>query len=407
MKSRYLPAFAATRGRFSKVTILGKFECEGSIILRDTEVSTDLIVNNAVLRNPEKRAFIGTRLSVGGNLTANESNFVGSVDLTDAKVRGDIKMMESTIQGVSLKIFSHGSPRDSASGREWRGIGLNLDGADIMGEVDFRGSKFSETLRMEHASVGRTVLLDGCELNGDGDFSFSATGMKAASLRLALKSRPKSGVNFSSAEIGLLEDDEVSWPEKGDVRLEGFRYQRLHSTMSISQRMAWLRKATSNYSSQPYIQLASIYSLVGQENDARHVLLESTRRMHNSGNLLINLWGRLQDIAIGFGYKPGRALIAIAVLWASSSAWFQFGAQSCSRPGSNGPGLCPVKSGDHPTWDPWLYCLDLLIPIVNFGHKTAWDPTGFSKVVMYILVVAGWVFTTTIVAAAGRKLKRS
>jgi hypothetical protein len=52
--------------------------------------------------------------------------------------------------------------------------------------------------------------------------------------------------------------------------------------------------------------------------------------------------------------------------------------------------LCPVNAAEHPTWDPFLYILDVLIPIAGLGHEKAWDPTG-----------------TALIAAAGRALSRS
>lgn len=70
-------------------------------------------------------------------------------------------------------------------------------------------------------------------------------------------------------------------------------------------------------------------------------------------------------------------------------------------------GLCPVNTTDKRTWDPFLYVLDVLVPIVDIGHEKAWNPTGLDKVVMVALLVSGWVYATALVAAAGRALSRS
>lgn len=59
---------------------------------------------------------------------------------------------------------------------------------------------------------------------------------------------------------------------------------------------------------------------------------------------------------------------------------------------------------EHPAWDPFIYCLDLLVLLISLGHDTTWDPTGWSKIVSLILITAGWVLVTTVAAAAARAL---
>ncbi|WP_173060959.1 hypothetical protein [Phytohabitans houttuyneae] len=114
------------------------------------------------------------------------------------------------------------------------------------------------------------------------------------------------------------------------------------------------------------------------------------------------IWGAVQDLAVGYGYRPGRAAAIFGALLLGGTAYFA-AVPDCAGAG----GLCPVNAGDQRTWDPFLYVLDVLVPIVDIGHEKAWNPNGPDKVVMIALLVSGWVYATALVAAAGRALSRS
>ncbi|OEV11096.1 hypothetical protein AN218_14540 [Streptomyces nanshensis] len=103
----------------------------------------------------------------------------------------------------------------------------------------------------------------------------------------------------------------------------------------------------------------------------------------------------MQDVVVGFGYVPSRALIWLSALLFTATAYFQ----------ASGP-LAAIKPDEAPTWDPFLYSLDVLIPFISLGHDTVWDPTGRDKAVFILLMVAGWVLTTTVIAGLGRVLQR-
>jgi hypothetical protein len=45
-------------------------------------------------------------------------------------------------------------------------------------------------------------------------------------------------------------------------------------------------------------------------------------------------------------------------------------------------------------------------PLVDLGMKHASNPTGFGQWLSYVLVASGWIFVTTVAAAAARVLQR-
>jgi hypothetical protein len=52
------------------------------------------------------------------------------------------------------------------------------------------------------------------------------------------------------------------------------------------------------------------------------------------------------------------------------------------------------------------YTLDLILPVVNLGQQSSWNPQGASQAVAYALVIGGWVLATALVAGITRVLVR-
>jgi hypothetical protein len=85
----------------------------------------------------------------------------------------------------------------------------------------------------------------------------------------------------------------------------------------------------------------------------------------------------------------------MAVLWAAGSLAF---AQAAHR---------PVDAGRRPQWDPALYALDLLLPVIDFGQSGQWQLRDGWQWLSVALVLLGWVLATAVAAGATRLLRRS
>ena len=66
----------------------------------------------------------------------------------------------------------------------------------------------------------------------------------------------------------------------------------------------------------------------------------------------------------------------------------------------------PLRGAPHPAFNPLIYSLDLLVPLVNFGMRDTYDPQGPQQWLAYLLIAAGWIFVTTIAAGIARVLRR-
>lgn len=97
---------------------------------------------------------------------------------------------------------------------------------------------------------------------------------------------------------------------------------------------------------------------------------------------------------MGYGYRPSRAAAWLAGLLAVGAVVF----------GAHHPP--PAHRGEGPGFNPLLYTLDLLLPIIDFGQQGAFDPSGGEQWLAALLITAGWVLATTIAAGVTRVLSR-
>jgi hypothetical protein len=384
-----------------------KFCSKGTISLIDAAVGTDLNFDDAQLfASNNRRCLEVSGMQVKGDILGNRAHVDGLLDMVSLRCTGDVRLADAKLIGIPANTASLGSPIDQRKGGIWRGVALRATGADITGDLDLRGSTLEQSLILTKATIGRSVLLIDASLKASGRDALVAVGLKADALHLQLRDLPIGGIDLTSASITSLYDNDTSWPSKANVKIGGFSYLRINSTLQPRDRLRWLINATADYAPQPYEQLASYYVANGKPDEARKVNLESIRRSYQTRGGLQRIWGKIQDWFIGFGYQPLRAAIIFFALWAFSGIWFSFGVGPCFRFGVRWSNLCPDALSGHPSWNPWIYALDLLLPIINLGYKSTWDATGISRLIALGLIVVGWILTTTIVAALGRTLRR-
>lgn len=111
--------------------------------------------------------------------------------------------------------------------------------------------------------------------------------------------------------------------------------------------------------------------------------------------LAAKLWGYAQDWTVAYGYRPGRAAVWMAVLWAAGSVAFA----RADHP--------PLKAGEHPDWNPALFALDLLLPVIDLGQAGFWQLRGGWQWLSAAFILLGWILATTVAAGATRTLRRT
>jgi len=346
----------------------------GEINLVGTEIGGALILDGADLAAPTV-ALNATRLRVGHDILAHE-NF---------SCHGEIRMNDAEIGG-SLR---------------WQGAQLHNPGAAALFAPDLRVGAIAELcdgfsangdVVLVHARIASKLCFDGAQLAGTGDYALNCSHLTAGELVLLPTEPPAGAVDLSQARVGLLRDAPRSWPTS--LRLEGLTYEALSDTSSVADRRRWLRLDPRGYRPQAYGQLAKTYRSTGRDDDARLVMLAGERHRRESLPWPGKIWGWLQDVTVGYGYRPMRASIWLAALVLFGSTVFSWHPPVAAEPSKAPPFLAPI------------YTLDLLIPIVDLGQRSAFYPRGAYAWLAYMLTVLGLLFATTIAAAAARRLKR-
>ena len=133
---------------------------------------------------------------------------------------------------------------------------------------------------------------------------------------------------------------------------------------------------------------------MGNDADARTILLAKQRRRRRTLPRPLRAWGFVQDWAVGYGYRPQRA-----ALWLSALLLIGTAAFAAHHP-------APLNPGQAPEFNPFLYALDLLLPLAGFGQKSAFNPLGWQHWLAAGLIAAGWILATTIAAGVTRVLSR-
>ncbi|MFB4271339.1 hypothetical protein [Nonomuraea sp. GTA35] len=108
--------------------------------------------------------------------------------------------------------------------------------------------------------------------------------------------------------------------------------------------MCWL--SGEEFHPQPYEQLAASYVADGQHDEARAVLYAKERRQQRDRALLGRVWGLLQDVTVGFGYKPWRAAAWLVVLLAIGGVVYSVWPPP------------PLKPSESPHFNAVIYALD-------------------------------------------------
>ncbi|GHH73768.1 oxidoreductase [Streptomyces sulfonofaciens] len=368
----------------------------------------------------------------------------GPLILINARVAGNLHLADARISGPEVAVRASGLVMEGGffGARLITQGGLRLPGAQLPRGLLLQGARLENpggvalaaghvatstvdcshgftaqgVVRLRRARIEDLLTFEGAHLDGDGT-ALVCTGMQVGDFDFRPAAPPSGAVDLRFAQVAWCRDSERGWPEQ--VRLEGFTYgsigfgettsaedgaageggmpegDRTPAEDEVARRLAWIRR-NPGYAPQPYEQLAGWYRQIGHDNDARRVLLAKQRHRHRTLHPAGRVWGHLLDTTVGYGYRPwlaGLWLIALALL-----GTLVFGTHDPT----------PVKPGEGTPFQSFVYTLDLLIPIGGLGQRTDWYWTDTGpQWLAYVLIAAGWVLTTAVVAGVTRTLNKN
>ncbi|GHI10337.1 hypothetical protein AQI88_40565 [Streptomyces cellostaticus] len=347
---------------------------EGNIWIQGSTITIDLNLDRARVDG----WINGNLLTIGSWFNGRFGLSVGQwLALAGARIGGvDLRLADIGHAGAEQGLGAQLLTCDTFWASEIRvAHGIALSGACINGEV-----LLSQAVVYEVPAVEPAIRLD--EIYARRlDIDTAQTDTKSVSLR--------------GATVGKLIDRAQGGPL---LDLDALTYERLEPLppRSTPLRLAWLRKnLEGHYLPLPYEQLAAAYRVLGHDGEARRVLRAKYRHHRSTLPWATKIWDWLQDVVAGYGYRPALAggwLVALAVL---GTVVF-----SISEPRPRDP-------GHGPDFNPTVYTLDLLLPIIDFGQEKAFLPTNRLQWFAYVLIALGWLLATTLVAGLTRVLGRS
>ncbi|GAA0321580.1 hypothetical protein NE235_18825 [Actinoallomurus spadix] len=324
------------------------------------------------------------RLGDGPDDTALDADGVttGTLVMRGLEARGAVLIRTARISGR----MTLADARLSASG-----IALRLSRTEIGADVFCHRMTVEGRVKLTGARIGRELILDRVRFVPPGD----GVALDARTItvgELTLTGPVEGAVQLDHARVGVLRDDPDHWPSA--LSLDGFTYDALEPRLSAAERLTWLSRDPGGCPPQPYEQLAAFYARIGQPGQARRVLYARELHQRRTMSRVGRVWSFLQDAAVGYGYRSWRAVAWLALLLMVGSVVYGFAPPA------------PLKAGEAPHFNPVMYTLDLLLPIVDLGQQNAFNPAGAQQWFSYILVAAGWVLATTIAAGAARVITR-
>ena len=403
----------------------------------------------------KKVAFNGEGMTVGREFSAHQVTAAGEVRLIDATITSTLELRGARLEnpgGVALRLdraeilsslyCDNGFTANGevcAIGAHVKGTAYFNDaevGTHVAGATDTPNpSRSRVALRLvrvvidgdlgiwrNFTSHGRAILTRstvGGELtlltaNLKGDIAADLTNARIGALTIT--GEPPTGIlDLTKVRTDVFSDDPERWRDRGRIVLNGLEYTAIHmDQVKLKDRYLWLRNGIREtkaerggyydprYLAQPYEQLAQAYRRVGDDHAARCLLLEKCRQRNRATpwrQWYTKIWYYMQDILVGYGYTPFRALVWLGALLLLGTGVFRYVVQPVWISGS------PHHFG---LGDSLSYTLDLLMPVSSLSDRQIWhSANGTGEFLASALVVFGWILGATVVAGAARILQRS
>jgi hypothetical protein len=411
------------------ITVGGSMRCidgftaNGAVSLVAGRIGGQLVLAPASLANPGGQALIADSLAVNLDMLCVQFTASGEISLPGAHIGGQLQMRRASLANpggqalnadhISIEQSMLCIDRFTAEGE------ISLHRGRIGGLLDMSGASLTnpggqalnaEDVSIEHsmycrdeftadgevfmsgAHIGGTFDTTGASLTNPDKWALTLYGADITELRLWPRQPPDGVVSLANGKVGRFYDDRASWPAVLD--LAGFAYETLSSEgISARHRLQWLARHRDGYVPQLYDQLASTYRRAGDEQAARKVAIAKQRRKRSVLSPLSWLW----YLTVAYGYRPWLAGAWVIALAALGTVVFSHGY----------PAHMMATSTHPPAFHPAAYTLDLLLPVIGLGQKSAWQPQESTyQYWSWGFTGAGWVLTTAVIAGLTGILKR-
>lgn len=300
----------------------------------------------------------------------------------------DVGFRCNEVRFVSARI---GGSLNCAAGtiRNTDGPALRADRIEVKGDVLLRNEAQTKAwfsavgeIRLRDAQIGGNL---DCTLGEFRDVNLERATIKGTFFWRGVRSC--SSLDLADVSVGVLTDDQESWPPQNNLYLEGLVYGRIIAApIDVSSRLQWISKQ-EDFSAQPYKQFAKLLTEMGDDDGATRVLyeLEKRRRAQDRKRLATSIQrllnsgeDELANATVGYGFYPRRA-VKYSLLFAGLG-WLLF--WRARRAGTMVPkdreAYVEFKKGklppDYARFNPLIYSIENCIPLVKLGQDELWQP---------------------------------
>lgn len=409
----------------------------GQISLRGARIGANIEADGAIFIATNEIAIDADGLEARGGVLLRGAQVNGGIILSGVRLGGDVNAIGTEIHWPDA-------------------VALNCNGMMARGDILLRG-----------VTITGEVRLVGGHFGGDFDCT-SATFVQPGGYALRLNRATIDGAFFlrqdavvegvldlTATSIGAIDDDRKSWPQPNSLLLNRCRYGAfIGGPVDAQSRLDWLaRQMPKDFWPQPYEHLASVLREMGHNEDATAVLitkekLQRRARRERAKSSLLRFALAVSDgilaVTLRYGRQPLFALLWLILFWGLGVGIFGLGERNsamkpnstvvlrslewtmCNLPqtehrymptagqvlaGRAQPGqtqlicfLDQPEASSYPEFNPFMYSLDVLLPVLEIGQKAHWRPDpskpngSFTLYYYFFQSVVGWALSLLAVA---------
>lgn len=428
LKGSQLTSLIAERAIIAgSLNLDNNFVCDGMIRLSATNITGNLICENAHLRE-SNNSLIANRAKIDGDVDLENVIAKGTIVLTGTEIGGGF-----TPQGASLEGTPALQLRNTKIGETlvWRSLKF------ANGEVDFSGASCKN-------------------INTDGD----------SWMRKRDSYHEKSSKD-ETPQTDVTKDGEAQ-PKKIEynTKLDNFTYEGFSNLPDNCKPEFWIEFLNQqpqehlgkNFKPRPWEQLASVLDTIGYQEEAVELRIEKQKLQTNFmashepaakssfnlwhwGTVLFRktLWGPL----VGYGYKPGNALVYLFALIILGGVLYDQAAKRGimtpthplifkeARAGGSIPAWCAenwvyfpdencasAMPSEYSEFHAFIYAADVALPVVNLRMEVDWAPRvvftdgtrdnfgWWVRLYEWFLIASGWILSLLFVSAVGSSIRK-
>ncbi|MEV9593187.1 hypothetical protein AB0W31_02085 [Aliarcobacter butzleri] len=375
------------------------FEAKGNINLSLSQIYYNLDCSYGKFYNKNKYVFLCNNTKINGSVFFRKSEFYGEINFISAQIGSNFECINSKFNNE--KLFSINCNKALINGSFYLWV------VDIKGNINFDSLNIANTLNIIELDITGNLML-----------------------------------NSSIIKEIIINDNFWEKENLKELFLDGLEYKHLSGNDLNSFTFISLFKKMSEFKPQPYKQLAKVLRNMGHHEDANNIMIEYNDIITSkSKNWFIKILKKIYGFTAGYGYKPLRVLGTMFIVWLFCSLFywnaskvavfaptnplvFQKKDSYICNVNSNGTPLLDFFNyskynssnnwilnenleGEYTTFNPFLYSLDVILPIVDLEVEKDWGQyvssnngtlNDFTRWLMWFEILFGWTYSLILVA---------